>query len=296
VHKIIARIKGGLGNQLFCYAAARRLALVNNAELVIDDVTGFARDLRYRRQYMLDHFHLSARRATPDERLEPFERYRRGIQKWFSRNKPFAERRYLEQENIDFDARLMDFKIDGTVYLDGYWQSEGYFIDVEAILRDDLRFIAPTDHLNLAISDQIRENEAVAVHVRWFDSPDSERMNNVATEYYRRAVALINDKFPHAHFFLFSDDPLMAQARIPLPATHRVTCISHNHGETNAYADLWLMSQCQHFITANSTFSWWGAWLGEKSNSLVITPDPNSIERNNGWGAIGLIPLRWSKL
>ena len=75
--KVIVRIKGGLRNQLFCYAAARRLALVNNAELVIDDVTGFARDRQYRHQYALDHFHIPVRKATPAERLEPFERYRR---------------------------------------------------------------------------------------------------------------------------------------------------------------------------------------------------------------------------
>ena len=94
MNKIIPRIFGGLGNQLFCYAAARRLALVNDAELVIDDVTGFARDREYRRQYMLDRFRIPVRKATPAERLEPFERYRRGLMKWLSRSKPFMERHY----------------------------------------------------------------------------------------------------------------------------------------------------------------------------------------------------------
>ena len=79
MNKIIARIKGGLGNQLFCYAAARRLALANNVELVIDDVTGFARDRQYGRQYALDHLHIPVRKATPAERLELFQRYRRGL-------------------------------------------------------------------------------------------------------------------------------------------------------------------------------------------------------------------------
>lgn len=83
--KLIVRLKGGLGNQLFGYAAARRLALVNRAELVLDDVSGFARDWQYRRQFMLDSFNISGRRATPAERFEPFERYRRGMMKWVSR-------------------------------------------------------------------------------------------------------------------------------------------------------------------------------------------------------------------
>src|SRR6266568_7782352 len=100
--RVISRIRGGLGNQLFCYAAARRLALVNNAELVIDNVSGFVRDRMYCRKYMLDRFQIPVRKATPVERLEPFERYRRGMMKRLAYRKAFTERRYLEQEGIDF--------------------------------------------------------------------------------------------------------------------------------------------------------------------------------------------------
>jgi len=120
--KIIARIKGGLGNQLFCYAAARRLALVSNAELVIDDVTGFIRDRQYRRKYALDTFPISARRATPRERKDPIGRYRRGIAKFIAKQHPFHERNYIEQEGTDFDQRLLEFRPKGTVYIDGLWQ------------------------------------------------------------------------------------------------------------------------------------------------------------------------------
>ena len=109
--KIITRIKGGLGNQLFCYAVARRLALVNNAELIIDDVTGFIRDKKFCRQYMLDHFNIPCRKATSYERLEPFERYRRGILKLMSRRKKFCERKYIEQERLGFDTRMLSLKI-----------------------------------------------------------------------------------------------------------------------------------------------------------------------------------------
>lgn len=96
IAKVITRIKGGLGNQLFCYAAARRLALVNNADLVIDNKTGFTRDYLYGRRYMLDRFNILARKATPSERMEPFERYRRGLAKWVSRRQNFEERSYVE--------------------------------------------------------------------------------------------------------------------------------------------------------------------------------------------------------
>ena len=291
--KIITRIRGGLGNQPFCYAAARRLALANNAELVIDDVTGFARDHEYRRKYALDNFNIPVRKATPAERLEPFERYRRGVKKWLSRRKSFFDRHYLEQEGPDFDERLLDLKVSGTLYLDGLWQSENYFKDVEQTIREDLRIIPPTDELNLRIADKIRNINAVALHVRWFSSPGSTVTHNVSCDYYNDAIALMEEKLALPHYFLFSDAPDAARAKLTLSES-RVTLVSHNRGDENAYADLWLMTLCQHFITANSTFSWWGAWLGGDKDKVVICPRGNATI--TAWDFKGQISDSWIKL
>ncbi len=291
MNKVITRFKGGLGNQLFCYAAARRLALVNNAELVIDDVTGFARDRLYYRRYMLDRFQIPARKATPAERLEPFERYRRGVKKWLARRKPFEERHYVEQEGLDFDARLLALKIKRSVYLDGLWQSEGYFKDVEQTIRKDLRIIPPTDAVNLRLAEEIRTCQAVALHVRWFDMPGRMETHNVSADYYLRAIALMERKTESPRYFIFSDDPKAASAKLGLPEG-RVTFVCHNRGNENTYADLWLMTQCQHFITGNSTFSWWGAWLGKRKEKVVLTPDLK-IDGVTAWGFKGLIPNEW---
>lgn len=292
--KIIARIKGGLGNQIFCYSAARRLALANNAELVIDDVTGFVRDSKYGRQYMLGQFSIPARKAMPFERLEPFERYRRGLMKWLSRGKPFEERSYLEQERQDFDERLLTIKVQGTLYLDGLWQSEGYFKDVEQTICEDLRITPPSDGLNQQMAGEIRGSNAVALHVRWFDAPGSTATHTLSADYYRRAIALMESKIETPRYLLFSDNPEAATAIVGLPAD-RVTCVSHNRGDENAYADLWLMTLCRHFITANSTFSWWGAWLGGRGPKIVVTPDL-IIEGKTAWGFKGLIPDGWNKV
>lgn len=294
--KLIVRIKGGLGNQLFCYAAARRLAVTNEAELVIDDVTGFARDQQYRRQYALDHFQIPARKATPAERLEPFERYRRGLMKWLSRRKPFAERRYLEQKGRDFDARLLTLWVKDSLYLDGYWQSEGYFKDVEQSIREDLRIIPPADPLNKRMAEEIRNSNAVGMHVRWFEVPDRKRLHNhnVLGDYYQRAIALMESTIDSPHYFLFSDDPEAAREKLALPE-ERVTVVSHNRGDENAYADLWLMTQCRHFITANSSFSWWGAWLGDSADKTIVTPKLQ-IKGKVAWGFKGLIPDGWIKV
>lgn len=270
--KVIVRVKGGLGNQLFCYAAARRLALVNDAELGIDDVTGFVRDVKYRRKYTLTKFNIKARKATPAERLEPFEHGRRGVAKFFAKCFPFYRRRYVEQETVGFDARLLNFKVRGTISLDGYWQSEKYFKDVEEIIRGDLQITPPQDSHNRNMAQQIQGCEAVAIHVRWVKPSGGERKpSNVLASYYQRAIDEIERKVTNPNYFLFSDDSVSARSLLEIP-DERLTCVSCNRGEENSYADLWLMSLCKHFIIANSTFSWWGAWLSGHESKLVITP------------------------
>ena len=293
---VIARIRGGIGNQLFCYAAARRLSLINNAELVIDDVTGFVRDQRYRRRYALDRFDVSARKATPSERMEPFDRYRRALARAMARRQPFCHRRYVEQEGIDFDPRLLDFKCDGTVYLDGYWQSEGYFKDIEQTIRNDLRIIPPEDSINRGMAQRIRGCIAVAVHMRWFDAPQTGSAgHNLEEGYYARAVREIVARVAQPHFFLFSDGPEAARRMVDLPKD-QFTCVHHNRGDENAYADLWLMSQCRHFVIANSTFSWWGAWLAEHQDKTVIAPGIVRYSGIGAWGFKRLIPSQWIQM
>jgi hypothetical protein len=294
MRRLVARVLGGLGNQLFCYAAARRLALANNAELVIDDVTGFARDREFRRRYALDHFAIPVRKATPQERLEPFERYRRGMMKWLSRRQQFAERHYVEQEGVDFDERLLALKVKGTLYLDGLWQGEDYFKDVEATIRDDLRIIPPTDASNRRMAAKICSSNAVALHVRWFDASDSQTPHNLSADYYQRAVALLERKLESPTYFLFSDDSEAARAKLALLGD-RVECVVQNRADESAYADLWLMTQCRHFIIANSTFSWWGAWLGGGKEKIVVTPDVK-VDGRTAWGFKGLIPKEWLRV
>jgi len=269
--KVIGRIKGGIGNQLFCYAAARRLSLINKAELIIDDVSGFIRDYQYRRHYMLDHFNISARKATPAERLEPFERYRRGVLKWISRRRPFCEREYVEQEGWDFDPRLLTLRVKGTRYLDGYWQGEGYFKDIESVIREDLRMREPTNENNRRVGDEISKCMAVSVHVRWFDLPATTETHNVSVDYYKRAIALMSERLIAPHYIVFSDRPELARTRLGL-SDDEATYVNHNTREEDAWSDLWLMNQCKHFIIANSTFSWWGAWLNQNPGKIVIAP------------------------
>jgi hypothetical protein len=285
VKKVIVRMMGGLGNQLFCYTAARRLALINKAELVIDDVSGFVRDTQFRRKYALDRFLISARKATPDERMEPFGRYRRRMAKFIARIQPFHLRSYVEQEGVDFDRRLLDYRLKkGTVYLEGYWQSENYFKDVEETIRQDLRIIPPESEPNQIMAKRILADNAVVVHVRI--------MFNLEKDYYARAIREISKRVENPHFFLFADKLDEARMKVGLPED-KVTCVDHNRGEENAYADLWLMTQCKNFIIANSTFSWWGAWLANSKSKIIIAPNIKMSSGLCAWGFDGLIPNDW---
>ena len=269
--------------------------MVNDAELVIDDSSGFVRDSDYRRRYQLDHFRIPCRKATPSERLSPFSRARRYLKRAVNRGRSFGERTYIQQERLDFDPRLLQFKPHGTVYLEGYWQSEDYFKDVEATIREDLRIIPPTDSPNLEMAEHIRARLSVAVHVRFFDEPGKEGINNAPSDYYSRAVARMESLVPSAHYFVFSDRPDAARAMVPVD-DRRITCMSHNEGDANAYADLWLMAHSKHFIIANSTFSWWGAWLAEHATKVVIAPGFVMREGKMWWGFEGLLPERWLKV
>ena len=296
--KIIPRIVGGLGNQLFIYATARRLALINNAELVLDNVSGFTYDHQYQRRYQLDHFNIHCRKATAVERLEPFSRLRRNLLRRWNSWLPLDSRNYLLQEGIDFDQRLLALRFKNSLHLEGYWQSEGYFKDVASQIRVDLQINPPTDATNLACAHRIRQQPAVAVHIRFFDDPVSARftgVNNVSGGYYERAVQAMEARVSGANYFLFSDRPEAARSLIPLP-DDRVTLVRHNQGDENAYADLWLMTQCQHFIIANSTFSWWGAWLASNDEKVVIAPGFEKREGASSWGFNGLLPENWIKI
>ncbi|MCP4552061.1 MAG: alpha-1,2-fucosyltransferase, partial [Bacteroidetes bacterium] len=182
----------------------------------------------------------------------------------------------------------------GSLYIEGLWQSEGYFKDIESTIRLELRIKPPTDAVNIDMGATINDSVAIAVHVRFFDMPDDIGVNNAPHEYYVRAVEKMENIAPNAYYYIFSDQPDAARMCIPLP-DDRVTSISHNYGDVNAYANLWLMSLCQHFIIANSTFSWWGAWLSNSTDKIVIAPGFEKREGVSGWGFEGLIPDDWIK-
>lgn len=288
---IITRLCGGLGNQLFQYAFARRIAYINNVPLKID-VSLFDQDEL--RSYKLSHFQIVAELATSTD-LEFFiNAQSRGVTaRFINKCRPYYKRYYIKEKSCDFDANLL--KSSGRVFLEGYWQSEKYFCDIDSILRSEFILKKEFDEGNKLILEKIRSVNAVCLHVRrgdYVSNPETYRAFGVCSlEYYKNAVTMIENLVTVPHFFVFSDDPAWAQENIKL--SHPMTFVTHNGAERD-YEDLCLMAACKHYIIANSSFSWWAGWLGNYAGKIVIAPkrwvnDPSFNSPNR-------IPKAWLKI
>jgi len=278
---VVSKIVGGIGNQLFCYAAARRLALKNDAPLWLD-VDFFRSDVNFGREYRLDCFELPPHRILRSRRLLPAK----ADLYWWRLKRRLAARNLLpgrdcliEAEPGVFEPRLLDFQVRRATLLDGYWQDERYFADIAPVLRRDLTFRLDLDARQRELAARIESSNAVAVHSRRLHgitpSNPAGASDALDATYYLKAIEAARGRTTRPEFFCFGDDPrwLMEQWPRNLPVT-----LVHNPGPLGEMIDLWLMTKCRHFIIANSTFSWWGAWLGAAPEKIVIAPRPKGLQ------------------
>jgi hypothetical protein len=265
--KVIVRVKGGLGNQLFCYAAGRRLALINEAELVIDSISGFQYDLEYKRRYELMNFNIAGRIASKKERLDRFGRINRKVVRLINSKLNYSKRWYVEQEGFNFDARLLGLQVKNTLILDGYWQSEGYFKDIANIIRDDFKIKKSYDNAEKYKEILLNHKEYVVIHYRWFDKPGANNFMNLKLQYYKNAITYFEAKLDKPIFILFSDNN-PASIEIFKNLSDRIIFLSDENKD--AIADLKLMSQFKYYVLSNSTFNWWAAWLAPDAKCIVI--------------------------
>jgi hypothetical protein len=277
--RVTVLIAGGLGNQLFQYATARRLALQSDVPLTLDHLSGFPRDF-YKRRYLLDRFAIHADTIAPRSSYLSYRaRLRRKLQVQINQRRDFADRTYVRERDSRFEPRLLDLRVTRPIYLEGYWQYEPYFRDIRETLCEELTLRGEHDAENLAFAARIRSVEAVCLHVRRLHGvPNSQDARPVMDptwkhyidpSYFEKAIALMAQRVANPHFFVFADYPDWAREHIRAP--HPLEFVTHN-GADRDYEDFWLMSLCRHFIVANSTFSWWAAWLGQDPRKIVIAP------------------------
>lgn len=277
--QVVVQITGGLGNQIFQYAMGRRLALANGVPLVLDHLSGFPRDF-YKRTFLLDKLNVQCGYISPDESYVSMAgRVRRRIHRYLGRLKPLERRGYvMEEDELAFDRRVHDLKIARRVYFEGYWQHEEYFRDAAEKIREDLTPAGAHDAVNREWAERIRSVNAVALHVRRLHyvpdtpgatpMPENERLH-IGMSYYTRAIEFISGRLRDPHFFVFSDFPQWARENLKLDRP--IEYVTHN-GPDVPHEDLWLMTQCRHFVIANSTFSWWGAWLARSPEKIITAP------------------------
>ncbi|MBP6974854.1 MAG: alpha-1,2-fucosyltransferase [Candidatus Pacebacteria bacterium] len=312
---ILTRLRGGLGNQMFQYALGRVISKVHNEELRLD-TTGYATKVQgdTPRSYRLQFFNIQGDIATPEDVLRA--KYPFGI---VSKVLRAFSQKILRKNYIDYHPELLERKsaTSGTLYLDGFFQSEKYYTvgsnDFREMIQND--FQLKPEHISPVMKiymDQIQAmgnpasdfENSVSLHVRRGDyvtNPSANKTQGLCSiQYYTDAIAHIKQHISNPHFFVFSDDIEWVKKNIPInsPSSQNeggvlspVTYISNP--ELQDYEELALMSLCKHNIIANSSFSWWGAWLNSNPDKIVIAPKQWTV---SGTDHPNIIPEKWLKL
>jgi hypothetical protein len=182
---------------------------------------------------------------------------------------------YAFWKNLSFEDYRQHLPAD--IYLEGYWNEERYFSDVAGQVRSIYRFPEPADAANRDCMALVAASRSVGIHVRRGDYIRFPAVLPMCpVEYYRKAVDIIerNSREQDLQFFVFSDD--MAWCRENLSFIKNVHFVDHN-AKTASYNDMMLLSACKHQIMANSTFSWWAAWLNPNPAKIVVYPSTTGI-------------------
>ena len=266
---------GGLGNQLFRYAALRYYARRYGADMKISvEHARYAQSYGYPRPFLLAHFSIT----VPIRERSLGDRLLLTGKPWIKRVVAPAKKALRTQVfTQDFDgchSFLKDLPLElhvRTLHIVGYWHTYNTVENVADELRPELAFKEPAQGKNLEVLQQIRRSRnPVSLHVRRGDSTISATNRvHLPLEYYLNAIATMKETLVNPTFFVFSDDIGFVKDYLRLDST--TVFVGHND-DFSAHEDLRLMSSCHHHIIANSTFSWWGAWLNPRQDKMVIAP------------------------
>lgn len=286
---IIVKLIGGLGNQMFQYALGRHLAIINDAKLKLD-VSDFK---NYRlRHYALFFFNISAD-ITSGVELKFIKKFNENkISDFLGMNYILVKQKNSGKEkNLHYDESIL--KKRGNLYVDGSWQCEKYFEDIRPVLIEDFTVKSGPDEKIRAMLNKIKGCNSVCVHVRRGDyvkNPETNKVHGTCSlQYYRNSIGEIENKVKAPLFCVFSDD--IEWCKENLKIKHPAFFVDFNAPE-KAHEDLRLMSNCRHFIIANSSFSWWGAWLSENKNKIVCAPKKWFNELDEG----DIVPKSWIRV
>ena len=291
---IISHLIGGLGNQMFQYAMSRSLSLEREESLYLDvqDFKGYTLHNGYELNRVFD-INTQLAGSAELKKVLGWRAYSPVRKKLYdSRLSKFRGRRMFVDTQFSSWRQLKS--VPNDCYLMGNWQTEFYFENFQKTIRDNFSFRLPPVGLNATLANQISGVVAISLHIRRGDyvaNPSSLAFHGLCSlDYYRRAINYISNRVVNPVFYIFSDD--IPWARENLQLEHSCHYVGNNKGR-ESYNDMRLMSQCQHHIIANSSFSWWGAWLNPREDKIVIAP---RIWVAGNFDTSDIVPDTWVQL
>ena len=258
---IFVDIMGGIGNQLFQYAAAKSLAIDKNSTFLmnLDDYSREDAQKVDHVEFKLNHFNVDSSKQITEDEINAYGDVKTIIE-------PLSSDNFAKFININEHS--------GNIHLKGYWQNENYFKHNESIIRNELTVKTPPNTKNQKMLNEIDESNSVCLSFRrgeYLDPYFIAQFGICTEEYYKNAINFISKRVSNPTFFIFSDDVEWIEDNVKL---NYPTIPVNFNGVGFEYEELRLMYSCKHFILANSSFSWWGAWLSNNKNKNVFAPNP----------------------
>ena len=292
---IYSYLQGGLGNQMFQYAIARALSEHYQSTFLLDRSWFNAPQTETTpRPYQLEFLRIQALAQSKVDFPRKPNRLMRVLQKLL----PFGPIVYYQKNAFEFDAGLLNLSGLGqrNLFLFGYWQAFPYIESIRLILQQEFKTKQPISDHYQSYLESIRASESVMLHIRrgdYVNSPSAAKFHGALDlNYYQQAIEELLLNKPNAHFFIFSDD--LPWAKEALPKDLQITFVENGLQADAAAQELQLMYACKHHIIANSSLSWWGAWLKEDCGGFVFTPNrwisDNSLDLSN------LLPAHWQRI
>jgi len=295
VKKLVVRLKGGLGNQMFQYAMSRALALRNGADLVLDTWTGFMRDTQYRRNYELGTLPIKGHNANPLEVIPVFlkgfeDRLVNECSNWLC-NRPYGI--FINETKFEFLEEVYNFQMNKSCWVSGYWQSPKYFKNCEYLIEKELLPPEPADNKFAALGEKMHREQSVAVGIRLYEESNDPAAHSrdgriKAIREINNVVEKIAVSVPNSVFYVFCTHKNRILKELKCPSVMKF--ITHDDGFMGTVERLWLLTQCRHHIMNNSSFYWWGAWLSSVAHKgkkqIVFAAD-------NFWNK-DILPRGWN--
>lgn len=288
---IIQKITWWLWNQMFQYAYIKALSLKNNTDFKLD----ISEYKRYFRPYELEIFNIEKNYSKENEipfynNLYSSNKYINFVFlkiKWFL--KEINKNHHIEKQ-FNFDQDFCNIQ---SWYIEWYFQTEKYFENYEKEIRKNFDFIIPPSKKNKEIIEIIKSCNSVSIHIRRWDYITNKNVNSFHgtcnLDYYKKSIDIIKSKIHNPIFFIFSDDMSWVKKNLKIKNAYYINWNTWKY----SYEDIRLMWLCKHNIIANSSFSWWWAWLNKNNEKIIIAPKKWF---NNNLNYSDVIPNKWIKI